>query len=156
LYLAARLPTDLQWLDRLELMMRAREALCEPPPGAVGVGEPIDRWRAVAKRLHVRRELRQRGFDPADIASVTSRAWQLRNLATHSAEAALLALGYPPTRARPVRDAKAIPGAELAPLHIRETVEPAFAAVTIVARELWSKMLVADFDQAAWEALLGC
>jgi hypothetical protein len=115
LYLAARLPTDLQWLDRLELMMRARASLCEPPPGVAAVGEPIERWKAVAKRLDVGRELRRRGFDPADIASVTSRAWHLRNLATHSAEAALLVLGYPPGRSRPVRDGKPIPGAQLAP-----------------------------------------
>src|SRR4051812_33596723 len=101
-------------------MMRAREALCEPPQGLVGAGEPIERWQAISKRLGVQGELRRRGFDPTDIASVTERAWRLRNLATHSAEAALLALGYPPTRVRPVRDAAPIPGAELAPLHIRE------------------------------------
>lgn len=68
---AARLPTDLQWLDRLELMMRAREALCEPPPGTPGAGKPMDRWQAVAKRVDAPRELRRRGFDTTDIASVT-------------------------------------------------------------------------------------
>lgn len=152
LYLAARLPTDLQWLDRLELTMRAREALSEPPAGVPGTNDAFERWQAVAHALGVTRELRRRGFDLTDISSVTSRAWQLRNIGAHSAEAALLTLGYPPARSRLVRNGTAIPGSELTPLHIRETVEPTFAAVTFVAQQLWTRMVAADFDEQAWEA----
>jgi hypothetical protein len=74
-------------------------------------------------------------------------------LGAHSAEAALLTMGYPPSRWRAVRGGAPIPGAELAPLHIRETVEPTFAAMRFVARELWTRMVAADFDDQAWETL---
>ncbi len=153
LYLAARLPTDLHWVDRLELMMRAREALCEPPPGATNADDAFSRWKALATRFNVSRELRRRGFDSKDEKSITDRSWKVRNIGAHSAEAALLTLGYPPSRLRHVRDAQPIPGSELAPLRIREGVEPIFAAVTYVAMSAWRQMLAADFDEAAWENL---
>lgn len=153
LYLAARLPTDLHWVDRLELMIRAREALCEPPPNAADAGDAFTRWKALAARFGVSRELKRRGFDSTDEKSITDRAWKVRNIGAHSAEAALLTLGYPPTRLRHVRDAQPIPGSELAPIRIREGVEPTFAAVTFVALAAWRHMLAADFDEAAWEGV---
>jgi hypothetical protein len=152
LYLAARLPTDLQWLDRLVWMMRARDALCEPPPGLPGGA--IDRWRALSHRLGLPDQLRDRGFDAKDIASVTDRAWELRNLGVHSGDLALLALGFPPERSRPVRRGTPITGSELAPLYIREGSEPTFAAVHISAVALWEQMLEHDFDEEHWERLL--
>jgi hypothetical protein len=152
LYLAARVPTDLHWLDRLELMMRAREALCERPPEKSSAGSAIDRWRAISGMLDVASELRQLGFDSADYKSVTRRAWELRNLSAHSAVEPLLSIGYPPSRARSTPQSGPIPGAELAPLHIRDALEPTFAAVGFVARELWQRMLATDFDEDEWEA----
>jgi hypothetical protein len=69
-------------------MMRAREALCEPPSGNPNKEASHDRSQSVADHLRPPRELRRRGFSVADINSVTGFAWQLRSVSAHSAEEA--------------------------------------------------------------------
>jgi hypothetical protein len=151
LYLGARLPTDLHWLDRLVWMMRAREALCHPPAGS---GErALARWRRLFAKLGLSGRLQQRNFTTQDIDSITTRAWNLRTLGSHSAELALLALGYPTERVVRFRDGQSIAGAELAPLYISEGTQPFFAAVQIATSELWQRMLEHNFAEAEWEAL---
>jgi hypothetical protein len=150
-YLATRLPTDLHWLDRLELLMRAREAICSPPSGTTE--EALDRWRRLFGRFGVRGELRRLGFDTADINAITTRGWTLRNLSAHGPDEALLSIGYPPDRVRAFRSGQEITGAELSPLHIRYVVDTTFAAVSHVARRLWEAMQTDGFSVVAWERL---
>jgi hypothetical protein len=70
----------------------------------------------------------------------------------HSAEQALMALGYPTERSRHVRNRAAITGAELAPLRVREDTEPPYTAVLLAGQQLWEDMLEHDFDLSRWEA----
>ncbi len=143
LYLAARVPSDLHWLDRLVYVMQAREALCEPLDRE---RETVDeRWLAATKQCRVLAGLRRLGFDAEDLNAVRRRARQMRNLGVHSADASLLSLGYPPDRVR-MLDGLGLSGAELAPAYVREGTAPAFHAVRLLAAEMWSRAVKSNFD----------
>jgi hypothetical protein len=143
LYLAARVPSDLHWLDRLVYVMQARDALCEPLDRE---RETVDeRWLAAIKHCRVLAGLRRLGFDSADLNAVRRRARQMRNLGVHSADASLLSLGYPPDRVR-MLDGVGLSGAELAPAYVREGTAPAFHAVRLLAAEMWSRAVKSNFD----------
>jgi hypothetical protein len=143
LYLAARVPSELHWLDRLVYVMQAREALCEPLDRE---RESVDdRWVAAVKQCRVLARLRRLGFDSADLNAVRRRARQIRNLGVHSADASLLSLGYPPNRVR-MLDGVGLSGAELAPAYIREGTAPAFHAVRLLAVEMWRRAVTSGFD----------
>lgn len=148
LYLAARPQTDLQWIDRLMLVQRARNQICERS-GHPGSWQK--RWEALSANLSVASELGERGFDERSIEALGERAWDLRNISIHSGDAVLISLGYPPEREQPLRDKPPIPGSELAPLHVREGIEAPFAAVHLAATTLWGLMLECEFDEAAWD-----
>ncbi|HXS33777.1 MAG TPA: hypothetical protein VN758_08405 [Solirubrobacterales bacterium] len=150
LYLAARPQTDLQWIDRLMLVQRARNQICELPGGR---GSWQKRWEALSENLAIVEELAARGFDQHDIEALSSRAWDLRNISAHSADAILISLGYPPERQQPLRRNPPIPGSELAPLHIREGIEAPFAAAHFAATKLWTLMMECEFNEASWEEL---
>lgn len=150
LYLAARVPSDLHWLDRLVYVMQAREALCEPPDRSL---ESVDgRWLAAVRQCRVLASLRKLGFDSSDLNAVRRRARQLRNLGVHSADASLLALGYPSGRTRQLDGAK-LRGTELAPVYVREGTAPAFHAVRLLAVELWARAVETDFADEQHDAV---
>ncbi len=153
LYLAARPQTELQWIDRIMFVQRARNQLCELGGSAAGSWQ--QRWKSLTKNLSIRAELTSRGFDDHAIDALSGRAWDLRNISAHSADAVLIALGYPADRERPMpgKAKSPIPGSELAPLFVREGVEAPFAAVHFAATRLWALMLDSEFDEAAWESL---
>lgn len=143
LYLAARIPSDLQWLDRLVYVMQAREALCEPLDRKRETVD--DRWIAAVKQCRVLAGRRKLGFESADLNAVPRRARQIRNLGVHSADASLLSLGYPPDRVR-VLDGVELSGAQLAPAYVREGTAPAFHAVRMLAAEMWRRAVKSGFD----------
>lgn len=150
LYLAARIPSDLHWLDRLVYVMQAREALCEPLDRD---RESVDgRWLAAVNHCGVLASLRRLGFNAADLNAVRRRARQMRNLGVHSADASLLSLGYPPNRVR-VLDGVGLPGAELAPGYVREATAAPFHAVRLLALEMWKRAIESGFDQEVHERL---
>lgn len=150
LYLAARPQTDLQWIDRLMLVQRARNQICEVRDGRDSWQK---RWETLSGNLAIVEELAARGFDQHSMEALSSRAWDLRNISAHSADTVLISLGYPPERQQPLRSRPPIPGSELAPLHIREGVEAPFAAVHFAVTQLWALMLECEFDEASWEEL---
>lgn len=147
LYLAARPQTELQWIDRLMLVQRARNQICEQP-GRTGSWKK--RWETLSANLSLTTELSERGFDERSIESLSERAWDLRNISTHSGDAVLISLGYPPEREQPLHRRPSIPGSELGPLHVREGIEAPFAAVHFAATKLWGLMLECEFDEAVW------
>ena len=150
LYLAARPQTDLQWIDRLMLVQRARNQICEVS------GERRSwqkRWEALSENLAIGEELAARGFDQQSIEALSSRGWDLRNISAHSADAVLISLGYPPERQQSLRGKPPIPGSELAPLHIREGIEAPFMAARFAATQLWTMMMECEFDDTRWEEL---
>lgn len=148
LYLAARPQTELQWIDRLMFVQRARNQICEQPGGARSWQ---DRWEALSANLSLTIDLSDRGFDEQSIEAMSKRAWDLRNVSIHSGEAVLISLGYPPEREQPLRQGPPIPGSELAPLHVREGIEAPFAAVQLAATNLWRLMLECEFDETVWD-----
>jgi hypothetical protein len=150
LYLAARPQNDLQWIDRLMLVQRARNQICEVSGGR---GSWQKRWEALSENLSIAEELVTRGFDQHSIDAVSARAWDLRNISAHSADAVLISLGFPPERQQPLRHNSPIPGSELAPLHIREGTEAPFTAARFAATRLWILMMECEFDEASWEEL---
>jgi len=148
LYLAARPQTELQWIDRLMFVQRARNQICEQP----GSADPWQkRWEALSANLSLATELSDRGFDEQSIGALSKRAWDLRNISIHSGDAVLVSLGYPPEREQPLRGRPPVSGSELAPLHVREGIEAPFAAVHLAATKLWGLMLECEFDEAAWD-----
>ena len=120
LYLAARPQTELQWIDRLMFVQRARNQICEQPGCADSWQK---RWEALSANLSLTTELSDRGFDEQSIGALSKRAWDLRNISIHSGDAVLVSLGYPPEREQPLRGRPPISGSELAPLHVREGIE---------------------------------
>lgn len=148
LYLAARTPTDLMWLDRLLMIMHAREALCAPPsPSRAGA---LTRWKTAIKRLGVIAHMQRNGWTQTEIAAISRRGWDLRTLGAHTGDGALLSLGYPTQRLRRLRDVD-IPGAELAPLFVEQHTHPAYGAAATLASKLWHEMLDCDFNDTRWE-----
>lgn len=98
LYLAARPQTELQWIDRLMFVQRARNQICEQPGCADSWQK---RWEALSANLSLTTELSDRGFDEQSIGALSKRAWDLRNISIHSGDAVLVSLGYPPEREQP-------------------------------------------------------
>jgi len=148
LYLAARPQTELQWIDRLMFVQRARNQICEQPDCADSWPK---RWEALSANLSLTTELSDRGFDEQSIGALSERAWDLRNISVHSGDAVLVSLGYPPEREQPLRGRRSIAGSELAPLHVREAIEAPFAAVHLAATKLRGLMLESEFDQGGWD-----
>ena len=144
LYLAARSPSDLPWIDRLVYTMHAREALCEPPDRAT---QFVDRrFNDVCERMDVVGGLRERGWGAGELAQLSGPLKRLRNLGVHGADVSLLRLGYPPGRQRIKVDSE-----RLAAIYVREAVSPAYHAVRELAIRLWEHMDDVGYDDAAFE-----
>lgn len=152
LYRAVRLPSDLTWMDRLALIMQAREALCEPWPGAATSGSTKERWARLASSADLGLALTRRGWDHFDVDSIGERSWDLRNVAMHGGDVARIALGWPTERDRSVRK-RTIPGTDLTPIQIREQLEPTYAAVLHAVQWSWEQMQACTFDDQKFEGL---
>jgi hypothetical protein len=154
LYRAVRLPSDLTWMDRLALIMQAREALCEPWRGAATPGSTKERWTRLASNADLGSAMTKRGWDHFDVDSIGKRSWDLRNVAMHGGDVARIALGWPAERDRPVRK-RTIPGTDLTPIQIREQLEPTYAAVLHTVQWSWERMQEGAFDDQKFEGLFG-
>lgn len=148
LYLAARSPSDLPWIERLVHTMHAREALCEPPSGAHR--EVDKRFRTACGRLEVVSGLRERGWGPGDLAELNGPSKRLRHLGVHGADVSLLRLGYPPGRQRIRLDSERLAG-----IYVQEAVSPAFHAVRELTLRLWRRMEDAGYDDDSFESYFG-
>jgi hypothetical protein len=140
------------WIDRLVLIMHAREALCEPPNREIE--QVDDRWHAAATRLQLMRRLRGRGWAVDDLTAVTGRMKELRNLGVHGADAVLFRLGWPTVRDRKMAKGRVLPGERLASVYLREGTSPTFHAVRELAVAVWQQIDEADEDEA-FERLFG-
>ncbi len=93
LYLAQRVPNDLERTERVLHVWRAKEALSDR--GRRGQGNNEERWQRLVVNLRIRRELARRGYDQEEIDEALALSESLRHLATHRAEDVLVNLDYP-------------------------------------------------------------
>jgi hypothetical protein len=103
LFLAERFPNSLEQADRILHVFNARAALCEPPTPSET--EADKRWRRLLDRLHVRRDLRRRGYRDEALRLAERRLQHARNISAHGADSFLLNFGYPAGAARKVYEA---------------------------------------------------
>jgi hypothetical protein len=110
LYVAERVPADLERTDRLMLVSAAIDALCDLGEGPTG--EADRRWARFTERHGIWREMREIYLQD-EIEEAKGLARDLRNIATHGSDDTLLNLGYPPDQVRPLRGASQRTGHEL-------------------------------------------
>lgn len=97
LYLAERVPGDLERTDRLMFVSAAIDALCDLGQGPTGEGEK--RWARITERHGIWREM-QDSYSREEIEDAKGLARDLRNVATHGSDDTLLNLGYPADQLR--------------------------------------------------------
>jgi hypothetical protein len=112
LYLAGRVPTELERTERVLNAWIAKEALCDP--GGPNRGRGRDRWEWLVETLDLRAQLASRGYRTSDIDTAFDFAEDLRDLASHRAEATLVNLGFPPGLATRTLDQRVLTQNELA------------------------------------------
>jgi hypothetical protein len=110
LYLAGRLPTDLERTDRLVHLSAAIDALCDLGEGPTG--ETAGRWGRLAERLGVWRELRG-PYLQDEIEDAKQLARDLRNITLHGSDDTLVNLGYPPELIRELPNERQLLGEQL-------------------------------------------
>lgn len=107
LYLAERIPIDLERTERVVYVWRALEALCAP--GWKGAPSTSDeRWSGLVRNLRLRRELYQRGYSGTEIDDAFQLVETLRHLTMHFARDVLVNLNYPAQRKTSLQGARVL------------------------------------------------
>jgi hypothetical protein len=149
LYVSDRLPNELEVTERLIALVTAVMSLCDP-------GEPADddvvfgRWIRAADRLGVWESAGQH-VTKARVRALHARLRDVRNIATHGADAVLVNLGYPAGDVRTMRGPRQVQGSELALAVIDSAWGPLAYAVGQVVRHLWHEALDSGFDDETFE-----
>jgi hypothetical protein len=133
LYLAQRIPNELERTERILHVWRAKEALSDP--GKRG-GRSDDRWTRLVVNLRLRSELLRRGYSGDEIEEAFVLMESLRDLATHRPDDVLVNLNYPAHLRTHLHGGRVI-DADSAPLAIVAADWPVpLAAVRLAARRL--------------------
>lgn len=106
LYLAERVPNELERTERIMLVWRAREALSEP--GRRGKGKARERWARLLVNLGLRRELVNSGYELREIEEALTATESLRDLVTHFPDDVLVNLSYPVARRRTLKKGRVV------------------------------------------------
>lgn len=124
--------------ERVRSIHVAIECLCEPQ-GAQG--SAFDRWSALTQRFEVWAELSRRGYDPEDARVLQERLKNVRNIATHGVDAALVDLGYPEDQPRKLRGKNRFAlGRDLAVAAVQSDLAPLVFAVRFALEKLFLLM----------------
>jgi hypothetical protein len=134
--------------EQLRNIHAAVEALCEPAPGAPGAH---GRWRRLADRIDVWRELAKRGYEEADVHAFQERLNIARNVATHGSDAALLDLGYPAEAERALPRGHTARGEDLAFSAVNADLAPLRFAVRFAIRGLLHRIRASGWDDESLE-----
>jgi hypothetical protein len=143
LYLAERIPGDLERTDRLMLVSAAIDALCDLGEGPTG--EARDRWARFTERHGIWREMRG-PYLQAEIEEAKGLARDLRNVATHGSDDTLLNLGYPPDQKRVLRAGHERTGHELSLAEAAVAFPVIVTAVHAAARRVASQGIESGWD----------
>jgi hypothetical protein len=143
LYVAERVPADLERTDRLMLVSAAIDALCDLGQGPTR--EAGNRWARFTERHGIWRELRGI-YLQEEIEEAKDLARDLRNIATHGSDDTLLNLGYPPDQVRPLRGAARRTGHELSLAEAAISLPVIATAVRRSARLVALQGIESDWD----------
>jgi hypothetical protein len=150
LYVAGRLPSDLERTERLIHVWRAKEALSHQ--GRKGRLDADTRWGKLFVNLRVRGMLKRRGYSNEEIDRSFALSESLRDLTTHFAEDVLVNLNYPAQRKVSLRGNRVL-GAELLALAaVSEDVPPMYAAVRYAARRLAVGAIRNNWSEQWWHS----
>jgi hypothetical protein len=145
LYLASRVPNDLDRTERIVFAWRAKEALTHR--GVRGQGSADQRWQRLIVNLRLRNELTRRGYDRDEIDEASSLVESWRDLTTHLADDVLINLSYPPQlRTRLIGNR--VLGVDDAALAVVASDWPIIlSAVRTAARRLTKGAIVHNWDE---------
>jgi hypothetical protein len=149
LYLAERVPGDLERTDRLMLVFAALDALCD-----IGEGPTDDvdnRWGRFAERHGIWREMKD-AYSQKDIKDAKVLVRDLRNIATHGSDDVLLNLGYPPEQIRKFRGGRERTGVELSLAEAATSFPVLATAAHLAARRIASQGVKSDWDDGLFLA----
>jgi hypothetical protein len=152
LFLAERVPNALERADRVLHVFNARAALCEPPTPSET--EADKRWRRLLDRLHIRRDLRRRGYQDQALQLAERRLQHARNISAHGADSFLLNFGYPAGAARKILRGPPVPRRELTLAVIAADLPPMIEIVRAATLGLVDRGRAAGWDDGVLEQLL--
>jgi hypothetical protein len=148
LYSASRLPSDLEYTDRLVHISAAIDALCDLGEGPTG--ETTSRWARITERYGIC-ELRG-PYLQGEIEEAKALARNLRNIATHGSDDTLINLGYPPELVRALSDGRERIGGELGLAQAAAVLPIISTAVRLTARRVALQGIESGWDDEKFRA----
>jgi hypothetical protein len=146
LYLAARIPNDLEQTERLVQVWRAKEALCNA--GLRGRGKPGARWESLVRSLRLREALIARGYAADEIEEAFELAQSLRDLTTHYSQDVLVNLNYPEQRKVTLTRGRTLSSKSIGLAYVADDWPVLSAAVHLAARRLAKAAIRNGWDEA--------
>jgi hypothetical protein len=147
LYLAERIPSDLERTDRLMHVSSAIDALCDLGKGPTGAGR--SRWARLTERHEVWLEMRG-VYSQKEIKEAKSLARDLRNVATHGSDDTLVNLGYPPEQIRKLSGGRERRGHELSVAQAASIFPVIATAVRLTAKRVALQGIETGWDDEAY------
>jgi hypothetical protein len=145
LYLAARIPNDLEQTERLVHVWRAKEALCNA--GLRGRGKPNARWECLVRSLRLRDQLVSRGYAADEIDEAFELAQSLRDLTTHFPQDVLVNLNYPDQRKVTLTRGRTLSSRSIGLAYVADDWPVMSAAVHLAARRLAKAAIRNGWDE---------
>ncbi|MBA2383536.1 MAG: hypothetical protein H0V68_02590 [Actinobacteria bacterium] len=145
LYLAARIPNDLESTERLVHVWRAKEALCQA--GLRGCGKANARWEALVRNLQLRDKLVSRGYALDEIDEAFELAQSLRDLTTHFPDDVLVNLNYPEKRKVVLTRGRTLSAESIGLAYVADDWPVLSAAVHLAARRLAKAAIRDGWDE---------
>jgi hypothetical protein len=150
LFQAIRWPDDVETTDRVLFLFTAIATLCEEP-GRFSVAAVVNRWRALRMYYGIWDELAEEGYAREDLDEAERRLTDIRNIAAHGSDAALVNLGYPAGRTRTFMGKRQRRGHELALAVLFSELQPMQWAVRQVLCRLTRELAAAGFNDDLFE-----
>jgi hypothetical protein len=150
LFQAIRWPNDEETTDRMLFLFTAVATLCEEP-GGFNMATVLERWRALRTYYGIWDELAEEGYVREDLDEAERRLTDVRNIAAHGSDAALVNLGYPADRTRTFMKRER-EGHELALAVLFSELQPMQWADRQVLRRLTRDLAAAGFDDDLFES----
>jgi len=150
LYLAGRLPSDLEQTERLVHVWQAKEALSHQ--GHKGLFDAATRWDRLFVNLRLRAMLTRRGYSNEEIGRSFEVSESLRDLTTHFPEDVLVNLNYPAQRKVSLRRNRVLDAELLGLAAVAEDLPPMYAAVREAARRLAVGAIRNNWSERWWHS----
>lgn len=150
-YLAARFPSDLTVTERHMHLYTAISTLCEPP-GTFSTREALDRWLTLVRRFDLHADV-SRGISEAQLTDAYARLRDIRDMAAHAGDSALVNLGYPADVNRSFAARRVVAGDQLSRAMLLTDLRPLMYIVRRALYEVVKWMSDRGWEDAQFEAL---